>query len=62
MAKSSKYKGVTLFRPTGKWRAQISSSGKTISLGDHDTEIEAARAFDRAVINKVRCCGPSPCC
>lgn len=33
MVKSSRYRGVTLFRPTGKWRAQISSGGKTTSLG-----------------------------
>ncbi|KAL0025504.1 hypothetical protein WJX77_007066 [Trebouxia sp. C0004] len=52
MAKSSPYRGVTLFRPTGKWRAQISAVGKTVSLGDHDTEEEAAHAFDRAAINK----------
>ncbi|KAK9807877.1 hypothetical protein WJX72_011990 [[Myrmecia] bisecta] len=53
MGKSSLYRGVTLFRPTGKWRAQISASGKTTSLGDHDTEEDAARAFDRAAINKA---------
>ncbi|KAK9795959.1 hypothetical protein WJX73_007337 [Symbiochloris irregularis] len=52
MGKSSLFRGVTLFRPTGKWRAQISAGGKTTSLGDHDTEAEAARAFDRAAINK----------
>ena len=32
---------------------QISSAGKTTSLGDHDTEADAARAFDRALINKL---------
>ncbi|KAK9822740.1 hypothetical protein WJX74_002304 [Apatococcus lobatus] len=53
MGKSSAFRGVTLFRPTGKWRAQISAGGKTTSLGDHDTEIDAARAFDRAAINKA---------
>ena len=31
---------------------QISANGKTTSLGDHDTEEQAARAFDRATINK----------
>ena len=31
---------------------QISAVGKTVSLGDHDTEEEAAHAFDRAAINK----------
>ncbi|GAB4820313.1 hypothetical protein N2152v2_007359 [Parachlorella kessleri] len=50
--KSSKFRGVTLFRPTGKWRAQISAGGKTLSLGDHETEQEAARAFDRALLHK----------
>ena len=43
---------MTLFRPTGKWRAQISAGGKTLSLGDHDSEVEAARAWDRAAVHK----------
>ena len=31
---------------------QISAGGKTLSLGDHETEQEAARAFDRALLHK----------
>jgi hypothetical protein len=30
---------------------QISTNGSTTSLGDHETQEEAARAFDRAYIN-----------
>ena len=47
-----------LWGPAGPHRAddgpaaQISAGGKTTSLGDHDTEEDAARAFDRAAINK----------
>ena len=32
---------------------QISANGKTTSLGDHDTEEQAATAFDRASISKA---------
>ncbi|CAG9466841.1 unnamed protein product [Pedinophyceae sp. YPF-701] len=52
MGKSSQYKGVTLFRPTNKWRAQISVLGKTTSLGDHSSEVDAARTFDMAMIHR----------
>jgi uncharacterized protein YhdP len=31
---------------------QISMGGTTTSLGDHDTEEDAARAFDRAALNR----------
>ena len=45
---------VTLFRICCQvfFFGQISANGKTTSLGDHDTEEQAARAFDRATINK----------
>lgn len=39
--------------PTQPFLPQISAGGKTTSLGDHETEIAAARAFDRAAINKA---------
>eukprot|EP00208_Stichococcus_sp_RCC1054_P003469 CAMPEP_0206146566 /NCGR_PEP_ID=MMETSP1473-20131121/30761_1 /ASSEMBLY_ACC=CAM_ASM_001109 /TAXON_ID=1461547 /ORGANISM="Stichococcus sp, Strain RCC1054" /LENGTH=196 /DNA_ID=CAMNT_0053543169 /DNA_START=415 /DNA_END=1001 /DNA_ORIENTATION=- len=53
--RSSKFRGVTLFRPTGKWRSQISLQGKTISLGEYVTQEEAAAAFDKAVLYKDGC-------
>ena len=49
---------IRVSRPAGQHWAhdgrvvQISAGGKTTSLGDHDTEEDAARAFDRAAINK----------
>ncbi len=43
----SKYKGVTK-RLTGQWRARIRVDYKLISLGDYDTEICAAKAYDEA--------------
>jgi hypothetical protein len=41
---SSRFKGVA--RTSGRWRASIRSSYKTIHLGGFDTEDEAARAYD----------------
>ncbi|GIL48502.1 hypothetical protein Vafri_5013 [Volvox africanus] len=51
-SRHSLFKGVTLYKPTSKWRAQISHGGRTVTLGDYSTEEEAARVFDRACICK----------
>lgn len=47
---SSQYKGVSIYPPTGKWRARVGYQGKTILIGYFDDEEEAARAYDRAVV------------
>lgn len=47
---ASQYKGVTLHKPSGRWRAKIKVDGKYKSLGYYDTEEEAAKAYDRAAL------------
>lgn len=44
---SSQYKGVSLTK-SGRWRAYIRVEGKLIHLGRHDSEEDAARAYNRA--------------
>mmetsp|Transcript_15893 Transcript_15893/g.17971 ORF Transcript_15893/g.17971 Transcript_15893/m.17971 type:complete len:284 (+) Transcript_15893:302-1153(+) len=44
---SSSYKGVHWNKACKAWRAQISVRGKTEHLGNFDSEIEAAREYDR---------------
>lgn len=48
--KSSKYKGCSLIKSTGKWRASITFNKKATNLGHYDSEEDAARVFDRAAI------------
>lgn len=43
---TSKYKGVSLIRKTGKWTATIKFNYKTYHLGNYDDEKDAARAYD----------------
>jgi len=45
---SSRYIGVYQERRTGRWVACIAHRGGKISLGTHGSEIEAAKAYDRA--------------
>ena len=44
----SKYKGAHFHGPTGRWQARIVVSGRQISLGYFDHEIDAAKAYDEA--------------
>jgi hypothetical protein len=44
---SSKYRGVSLHKRTGRWEAKCTIDGKQTFLGSHSSEEEAARAWDR---------------
>lgn len=44
---TSKYNGVSWDSETGKWKAQIQKDKKTVRLGRHLNEIDAAKAYDR---------------
>jgi len=46
--KSSKYKGVSFHKSKKRWRAVISYQGRSIQLGEFKTELEAAKAYDKA--------------
>ena len=46
----SKYRGVTVDRRTGRYRAEIQRDGVCLSLGCYDDEEAAAEAFDRAIL------------
>ena len=42
----SRFKGVTRVKPTHRWRARGTSSGKLMHIGWFDSEIEAAEAYN----------------
>jgi hypothetical protein len=47
---TSRFKGVSFRKDSGKWRAGIHIGGKNIRLGDFDDEIAAAKAYDAAAL------------
>lgn len=48
MPRKGKYKGVNMDKKTNKPRARITYNGKLISLGCFNSNIEAAKAYDKA--------------
>lgn len=45
-----RFKGITFAKNANLWRARIHVHGKTIQLGYFQSDIDAARAYDRAAI------------
>jgi hypothetical protein len=52
--KSSRYKGVSWHKRSGKWQAGIRVNGRTIFLGCFADELAAARAYNRAALKYFR--------
>lgn len=47
---TSGYRGVSYRKRNSKWVAYINKNGERTYLGDHNTSIEAARAYDRKAL------------
>jgi hypothetical protein len=48
ITKTSKFKGASLQKTSKLWRSQIRFNYKNINLGDFKTQLQAARAYDKA--------------
>jgi len=46
----SKYRGVTFIKKTGRWRARLKKGGKFHWGGEHNNEIDAAKAYNKLAI------------
>lgn len=47
---TSRFIGVSFDLRTSRWRAQLTSAGKRVNIGRFDTQEEAAKAYDFAVL------------
>ena len=47
-SKSSRFKGVSFHKKRNVWRAVISTTGRSIHLGEFKSELQAAKAYDGA--------------
>lgn len=46
----SKFRGVSLHKAPNKWRASISFKGRRIYIGIYDSEVEAAKAYNKKAL------------